>query len=244
MKGIYIITGTSRGIGAAVAARLLETGNRVVGISRSPSPLDGEPGYRSVRASVTDTDWIDPLFEAVRKELADSDVDMLCLLNNAAVVEPVHAIETCAADAIGQHVDVNLTAPIQLTARFMACFGDLDLRKKVVFMTSGAAHAAMPDMALYCTSKAGLAMFAQCVAREQAGRAKGYEIAQVSPGMVETHMQELARSQSPGTFRPSGMFRSAKASGAVQDPGSVAKKICEILAARTGMGESVSVTSW
>jgi len=244
MKGIYIITGTSRGIGAAVAARLLETGNCVFGISRTPSPLAGQDGYRELRGSVTDAHWIDPLFEAVRKELADSDVDMLCLLNNAAVVEPVHAIETCAADAIGQHVDVNLTAPIQLTARFMACFGDLDLRKKVVFMTSGAAHAAMPDMALYCTSKAGLAMFAQCVAKEQAGRAKGYEIAQVSPGMVETHMQELARSQSPETFRPSGMFRSAKASGAVQDPGSVAKKICEILAARTGMGESVSVTSW
>lgn len=244
MKGIYLVTGTSRGIGRAVAARLLETGNRVVGISRSPSPLDGEPGYRSVRASVTDTDWIDPLFAEVKDQLAEDGFDMLCLLNNAAVVEPVHAIETCDGDAIRRHVEVNMTAPVRLTARFMAFFGDLDLRRKVVFMTTGAAHSAMPDMAMYCTSKAGLAMFAQCVAREQEDRAGGYEIAQVSPGMVETHMQELARAQDPGDFRPSGMFRSAKAGGAVQDVESVAGKICEILEARTPMGESVSVTKW
>lgn len=244
MKGIYLITGTSRGIGRAVAERLLETGNRVVGISRSPSTLAGQDGYREVQASVTDADWVDPLFDEVGQQLADGGYDMLCLFNNAAIVEPVHAIETCAADAIRRHVEVNLTAPIQLTARFMAAFGELDLRKKVVFMTTGAAHTAMPDMAMYCTSKAGLAMFAQCAAREQEGQTRGFEIAQISPGMVETHMQELARAQDPGDFRPSGMFRSAKSSGAVQDVESVARKICEILEARTQMGESVSVTNW
>jgi benzil reductase ((S)-benzoin forming) len=244
MQGIYIITGTSRGIGAAVAAHLLQTGNRVIGISRSPSALAGTPGFHEVRASVTDAAWIGSTFGAVETMLSEHAVGMLCLFNNAAIVEPLGAIETCAADAIARHVAVNLTAPIQLTARFMAHFADLELRRKVVFMTSGAAHSAFPDMALYCTSKAGISMFSECVGSEQQGKANGFEVAAINPGMVETDMQETARGMDPDAFRPSDMFRGARASGVVRDVESAARTICAILEARTDMGKTVSVSEW
>lgn len=241
MKGIYIITGTSRGIGKSVAERLLDTGNRVVGISRSPSPLADASGYRHVQGSVTDADWIEPLFGEVKGWLGQGGYDLLCLFHNAAVVKPLHAIETCDADAIRQHVEVNLTAPIQLTARFMAYFADQDLRKKVAFMTSGAAETALPDMALYCTSKAGLSMFAACLGREQDGQAHGYESAAINPGMVETGMQKTARGMDAHDFRPLDMFRGARDKGIVQDPEAAARRICELLEARTEMGKTVSV---
>jgi benzil reductase ((S)-benzoin forming) len=244
MQGIYIITGTSRGIGKAVAANLLETGNRVYGIARTRSPLAGMRGFVEIRGSVTDTALLDPLFEAVGNQLADGDCDMLCLLNNAAVLEPMKSIEQCTMDEIRQHVDVNLTAPIVLAARFMACFGDLALRKKVVCMTSGAARMAIPDASLYCAVKAGISMFCECVGKEQEGRANGFEVAAISPGMVETDMQRTIRGKSAEEFRVRDQFRAAKASGAVQDLEAVAQKICTILAARTDMGKTVSVPEW
>ena len=246
MPSIYIITGTSRGIGCAVASRLLETGNRVFGVSRSPSPLAGERGFRAVQGSVTDPSWTGPLFEEVRGALADddADADMLCLLNNAAVLEPMGAIEHCQAQAIRQHIEVNLTAPIVLTAQFMAYFADLQLRRKVVHMTSGAAHRAIPDMSLYCTSKAGISMFGACVGSEQEGSEHAYEVAAISPGMVETDMQRDMRARSVEEFRPSEQFRAARDSGAVQDTATVARKICAILEARTQMGGTVRVADW
>lgn len=241
MKGIYIITGTSRGIGRAVAARLLETGHRVYGVSRTPSPLDGTHGFRAFQGSVTDTSVFEPLFEEVGALLDSEAFDFLCLLSNAAVLEPMKAIEHCTAEEIRQHVDVNLTAPIALTARFMAFFDERPLRKKVVHMTSGAATTPIPDMSLYCTVKAGISMFCECVGREQADRAHGFEIAAISPGMVETGMQQAMRAKSTEEFRPSEQFRAAKASGAVQDLDSVARRIADLLEARTDMGATVSV---
>lgn len=244
MKGLYIVTGTSRGIGLAVAIRLLETGNRVIGISRKPSPLTGKDGYRQIEASVTDRAWVEPLFKEVGQTLAGGGFDMLCLLSNAALVDPVGPVQGLDVEAVQRHIDVNLTAPIQLTARFMAHFGALELRKKIVHMTSGAAHHAMPDMAPYCVSKAGVSMFAACLAKEQEGAANGFEVVAISPGMVETDMQKNARAQSADTFRPLQMFRSAKADGVVQDTDTVARKICRILEATSALGETVKVPEW
>lgn len=244
MPSMYIITGTSRGIGLAVAGHLLASGHRVFGVSRTPSPLAGTDGFEDVRGDLTGTDWMDPLFARVRQALADGGFDLLCLLGNAAVLEPMGAIERCPSDAIRRHVDVNLTGPAVLTARFMSAFADLGLRRKVVHMTSGAAHRAIPDMSLYCATKAAVSMLCACVGAEQEGRDNGYEIAAISPGMVETDMQRDMRARSAEDFRPSEQFRAAKADGAVQDAGTVARTICAILEARTPMGGTVRVADW
>lgn len=244
MKGIYVITGTSRGIGAAVAARLLDTGNRVIGISRTPAALAGKPGYIDIQGSVTDMAWMEPMFARVEALLAAEPCDLLCLLNNAAMLEPIRAVETCEAYDIRQHIEVNLTAPIVLTARFMARFGALAMRKKVACMTSGAAHSAIPDMALYCTTKAGVSMFTACVGVEQEGRSHGFEAVAISPGMVETDMQKVARAKDADAFRAGDMFRHARASGTVKDADEVAATICRILQARTAMGGTEAVSAW
>ena len=244
MTSVYLITGTSRGIGLAVASRLLDTGHRVYGISRKASPLAGREGYRDILGSVTDSDWVEPLFKNVHEQLAHEPCDMLCLLNNAAVLEPMYPIERCPLDQIRRHVAINLTAPMLLTAQFMAAFGDLEGRKKVAFMTSGAATAAFPDAAPYCTVKAGISMFCACVGTEQEGRAHAFETVSIDPGMVETYMQKTIRAMSTADFRPSEMFREAKAGGVVQDPETVAHTICAILEARTDMGKTVSVADW
>ena len=244
MTGIYIITGTSRGIGKAVAEHLLKTGNRVYGISRSPSPIAGSPGFHQALGSMTDPELIESVFREVKDALAHERFDFLCLLSNAAVLDPLGAIETCAVGDIERHIQVNLAAPIMLTARFMALFADAVLRKKVVHMTSGAARTPIPDASLYCATKAGISMFCECVGAEQYGRQHGFEIAAISPGMVETDMQKTMRSKSAAEFRPSDRFRAARESGAVQDLETVARRIADILEAKTNMGQTVSVPDW
>lgn len=169
---------------------------------------------------------------------------MLCLLSNAAVLDPLGPVEKCSPADIEQHINVNLTAPIMLTARFMSFFGDLPLRKKVIHMTSGAAKRPIADASLYCTAKAGISMFCECIGNEQQGQPNGFEISAISPGMVETDMQKIMRSKSVEEFRPSDRFRAAKESGAVQELNIVARKIVGIIEAKTEPGQTVSVSDW
>ena len=79
-----------------------------------------------------------------------------CLINNASAVEPVGSIEKCPAAEIETHVKIGLVAPMLLTSMFIKRFADEKIRKKVVFISSGAAFTPLADESIYCSSKAGI----------------------------------------------------------------------------------------
>jgi 3-oxoacyl-[acyl-carrier protein] reductase len=75
-----LITGSSRGLGAALAEHYLESGDRVIGCSRSASPLTHER-YLHCAIDVTDSAAVDGLFRDLKRQFKTLDV----LINNAGI---------------------------------------------------------------------------------------------------------------------------------------------------------------
>ena len=240
-NGFYLITGTSRGIGAALAHKLLEEGNTVLGISRKPSVSFNSTKYHHLAFDLAETSQLDQIMDKVNQIVDDQNFDFVCLVNNASAYKPLGSIENCSASEIDSHVKIGLIAPMILISMFVHRFKDEEMRKKVVFISSGAAFTALPDQSIYCSSKAGLKMFAECVGLEQKNEAYGFEINSIGPGMVDTAMQQKIRSKSSDEFAMAGFFQQAFEDGKLQDPAEVAEGIYTLLASKNEQGKYVSV---
>lgn len=238
----FLITGTSRGIGEALAKKILTEGGTVLGVSRSKSDSIQSENYHHLSFDLTEILQIDSIIEKVNEVVDEQDFDFVCLVNNASATEPVGPIETCPSREIVSHVEIGVLAPMVLTSLFIQRFNDAKIRKKIAFISSGAAFTAMPDESVYCTSKAGLHMFAQSVGLEQENKANGFEIVSVGPGMVDTAMQKAVRSKSNDEFAMADFFNQAFKAGKLQDPTEVAGKIYKILENRYEQGKYVSVS--
>jgi len=239
--GLFLVTGTSRGIGAALARRLAREGHTILGVSRAaPEPLP--PGdYHHLSFDLTRTDRVGEVIGKAEELFDAGRFDFLCLVNNASATEPVGPVEHCAPEAIDAHMRIGLLAPMLLTSLFVKRFGGEPLRKKLAFISSGVAFRPLPDESVYCTAKAGLHMFAQCIGLEQKDREGGFEVVSIGPGMVDTDMQLTVRSKSSEEFAMADFFKQAHAEGKLQDPAAVAGKILAILQGRFEQGQYVSV---
>ena len=237
-NGFYLITGTSRGIGEALARKLLIQGHTVLGVSRNrPGELNSD-AYHHLTYDLMDSSEIETIMDMAVEIVDTRGFDFLCLVNNAAVVEPLKSIERAEASTIEDHLRIGLVTSVILTSAFMRRFSGHKIRKKVSFISSGAALRPMPDMSMYCSSKAALKMFAECIGLEQKDREHGFEVVSISPGMVETSMQQAVRT---GNYAMAGYFEQAYEDGKVQDRAEVAEKIAMILAQKYENGTFVSV---
>lgn len=241
-NGFFLITGTSRGIGEALAQKVLEKGNTVLGISRNRSGTLKSTKYFPLAFDLADTSRLSQIMQKVNEMVDNHSFDFVCLVNNASAIEPIKPIEKCPEVGIDSHVKIGLIAPMILTSMFIRKFSDYKIRKKVVFISSGAAFTAMPDDSIYCSSKAGINMFAQCVGLEQKNRENGFEVISIGPGMVDTPMQQAVRSKNSDEFAMVDFFKQAFEDGKLQEPGKVAEKIYTILGNKYEQGKYVSVS--
>jgi len=179
--------------------------------------------------------------EKVDEILGNQKFDFVCLVNNASAVEPIKSIEKCPSAEIDSHVRIGMIAPMILTSMFIRKFSDEKIRKKVVFISSGSAFTASPGDSIYCSSKAGIHMFAQCVGLEQKNSESGFEVISIGPGMVDTSMQQAIRLKSSDEYESSDFFRQAFKDGKLQKPENVAEKIYAILENKYEQGKYISV---
>jgi benzil reductase ((S)-benzoin forming) len=186
-KGCFIITGTSRGIGEAIAKMLLQNNQHVYGISRSHSTLTDYENYQHVTFDLGETDKIGRMLSEIMNQIfTNTDFHLICLVNSAAILEPLKAIEQADAAEIKGSINVNLIAPIVMASQFIERTKDFTIRRKIVNISSGSGTYPAADMSIYSTTKAGLNMFTRCIGVEQAGNENPVEIIAVDPGMVET----------------------------------------------------------
>lgn len=228
-NGFYLITGTSKGIGEAVAKVLLDRGNIVLGIARGHSDRLKSGNYYHLSYDLADTVHLNQIMEKVDEIVSAHSFDFICLLNNASASEPLGAIEKCPASEIESHIRIGLIVSMILTSMFIRRFINEKIRKKVVFISSGAAFQALPEDSVYNTTKAGLYMFSQCVALEQKDRVDGFEVISIRPGMVDTSMQLIARSKTSNEYAMADYCKQAYEKGELEDPNIVAQRISNIL---------------
>ena len=85
-------------------------------------------------------------------------------------------------------------------------------------------------------------MFAQCVGLEQKDKEYGFEMICIGPRMVDTSMQQTARSKSSDEYTMADFFKQAYEDGKLQKPNNVAEKIYTILGNKYEQGKYVSVS--
>ena len=172
-----LVTGGSRGIGAAIAQAFLDLGDDVAVTSRSGEAPDAALG---VRCDVTDPAQVDAAFSEV--EAAHGPVEVL--VANAGLTRDTLLLRM-SDDDWAAVLDTNLTGSFHVAKR--AAKGMLRMRRgRLVFISSVVGLLGSPGQVNYAASKAGLVGMARSLARELGSRSITANV--VAPGFVETDM--------------------------------------------------------
>ncbi len=172
-----LVTGASRGIGAAVVEALVREGLEVWAVARSVEPLKqlaARTGCWALPLDVTDT-------EALEATLGPLAVDVLVVnAGGIPAIEPLHRMGRHQLDAT---IDLNVKAAMH-TIRVLLP-GMVVRRCGHIFVVSSiSAHEPYPSMAVYAASKAALAMLVRCLRLDLVGT--GIRVTELAPGRVET----------------------------------------------------------
>jgi len=182
-----LITGASRGIGAAAARAFAAAGANVVLAARDRAAVEriaAEIGDAAVglACDVTDMAQVQAAVDLAVARFGALDV----LIGNAGVIEPIARLDAADAADWGRAIDINLKGVfhgMRAALPVMQAQG----RGTIITISSGAAHNPLEGWSGYCASKAGAAMLTSC-AHLEAGAA-GVRVMGLSPGTVATDMQ-------------------------------------------------------
>lgn len=216
---MYVITGTSRGIGRALAELLLEKGESVVGISRTNSL--SHANFTFIKCDLSDPGSIEKLAIPVSNMA-------ITLVNNAGILGEIGRISQLTKDTWTSVIQVNLLSVVQLTQKI---YNQTDKdRFTLVNISSGAANRAIPSWGAYCASKAALNMFSQNFFLEE--RELGYtpKVYAVAPGVIDTSMQEQIRNTSKNVFSGVDNFIALKENNELYSPLEAAERLLQLLA--------------
>lgn len=184
LRGAHVlITGGSRGIGAAMARRFAAAGASVSLVARSADAIEslaGELGGRAFPADLLAPEQVDGLVARVEAEAGPVDV----LVNNAGL-ESTRWLVHEPASTIRDVVRLNLEAPMVLTRSVLP--GMLQRgRGSLVFLSSLAGTSGFPGMSVYSGTKSGINNFVAALRLEL--RDSPVRTTVVAPGPVDTQM--------------------------------------------------------
>ena len=192
MQGrVVVITGASRGIGAAAAQVFADAGAKVALLARSGAEIEelaagiGADAL-ALRCDVADAASVANATAAVLARWGRIDV----LINNAGVIAPIARIIDADISEWGRAVDINLKGVfhgMRAVIPIMRQQGE----GTILTVSSGAAHNPLEGWSAYCASKAGAAMLTRAAHLEEAPA--GLRIMGLSPGTVATDMQVAIR---------------------------------------------------
>lgn len=191
-RPLTLVTGGSRGIGAAVVRRLASAGHDLVlgyrvdadAAQQVAEEAEGlGAAVRTVAADVTDPAEVDRLFAA-----GDGLGPLTGVVNNAGATLHVGDLADTPVEVIRQVVEVNLTAALFVARQAVRHLGD---GGALVNVSSGAATIGSPhEYVHYAAAKAGVDALTLGLAQEVAGR--GIRVNGVAPGIIRTDIHAAA----------------------------------------------------
>lgn len=189
---VALVTGASRGIGAAAALSLARRGFLPVLAVRDPAAASEAlscieaQGLRAlaVRCDVSDAGSVRESVDECLRMTGRLDA----LVNNAGQIDPIGILGDTDPEAWAAAVSVNLVGPYRMAHAALPALARSSAAS-IVNISTGAAHTPREGWSAYCSAKAGLAMLTQCLAREYPAVAT-YGL---QPGVVDTEMQVRIR---------------------------------------------------
>ena len=182
-----IITGASRGIGAAAGRVFAEQGACVSLLARDGAALAAladEIGANALPLACNVANFSE--VEAAVSKTCEVFGGVDVLINNAGMIDPIARLEEADPDAWARLIDVNVTGVFNGTRAVLPILKQRG-GGSIFTVSSGAAHRPLEGWSAYCTSKAGAAMFTRALDLEE--RENGIRAMGLSPGTVATQMQ-------------------------------------------------------
>lgn len=188
MQGkVVVITGASRGIGAAAVRAFAAAGARVAALARSETQVkelaaELGPDVMALGCDVADWASVQAAIGAVNARFGQIDV----LVNNAGVIDPIARLADADPTAWGQSIDINLKGVfhgMKAVLPQMRAQGS----GTIITVSSGAATNPLEGWSAYCAGKAGALMLTRAAHLEEGPN--GIRILGLSPGTVATDMQ-------------------------------------------------------
>ena len=224
---VALVTGASRGIGAAIAQELASRGYRVIGTATTDGgaekigqALSAHEGCRGVNLNVTDGAAVDALIDSIVK----NDGGLHVLVNNAGITRDTLAMRM-KDDDWDAVIDTNLKAVFRVSRTAIRPmmkqrFG------RIINITSVVGASGNPGQTNYAAAKAGVAGMTRALARELGSR--GITVNCVAPGFITTDMTaELPEEQK-------NALKSQIAMGDLGQPSDIAHAVAYLASAGAG----------
>lgn len=182
---IALVTGASRGIGRAIAEKLVKNGATVIGTATTEKGAEAISQYLGANGkgfllNVTDEKSIDSVIDAVKSQFGDIDI----LINNAGITRD-NLLMRMKENEWQDILDTNLTSVFRVSKALLRTM----MKKRygrIVTIGSVVGTMGNAGQANYSAAKAGLIGFSKSLAREVASR--GITVNVVAPGFIETDM--------------------------------------------------------
>ncbi|MFY4777014.1 (S)-benzoin forming benzil reductase [Metabacillus sp. RGM 3146] len=232
---VYIITGTSRGLGESIAEALLEENNHLICISRKANEkLENKAREKNAKFDYVEfdlmhTDEIEGLMENIFSLINLKHTDSIFLVNNAGMVQPVGPVGKTAAKDISMSAQINLIAPMILSSCFIRHTSSASIEKRIMNISSGAGRKPYFGWSSYCSGKAGLDHFTRVAAEETKDQQYGVKLISIAPGIIDTGMQQEIRSSSKEDFQLLDKFIDYKKNGDLASAAETADKLIRVL---------------
>ena len=229
-NGPYIVTGASKGIGREISLQLAAQGHPVIGLARSSEELKkvGEslaescPGSFSIACDLSLSSDI----QAAAEQIGEQFDWIAGIVHNAGTIFPINSMAGSDMSQWTHSIQANLIGVQDLTQRLMPLMGGSQ-QSRVTTISSGASLRPIQSWSAYCVSKAGLDMWAKCLAAE--GADANISAIAIAPGVVDTGMQSDIRSANPEQFPSHGDFVSLYTDGHLTQSKDVAEQLCPLI---------------
>jgi benzil reductase ((S)-benzoin forming) len=235
---LYIVTGTTRGLGAALAEHIArEPGNELIALARAPdAPV---PGGARLECDLADAAAVERAFDRIEQRVRGKRYEKAVLINNAGVVGPVGPLESLDGAALERNIAVNVVGPLILMRRFVHAMDGAAMIMRIVNISSGAGRRPIFGWSAYCAAKAALDMATRVVALEAQSRRRPVEAVSLAPGVIDTDMQAEVRGMPETQFMDVERFRAMKSEGTLRNADEVAADILRLEAEGRLVGDAV-----
>jgi NAD(P)-dependent dehydrogenase (short-subunit alcohol dehydrogenase family) len=179
-----LITGTSKGIGAALAMKYLEKGHKVFGISRiTNEKLNANDDFTFLSLDLSDFKQVEEKLPPFLQQAGNTDLVIL----NAGILNEIKDLKDTPIEEIKKVMDVNVWVNKLIID---ICCENLEKVGQVVAISSGAAVSGSRGWNAYSLSKAALNMLIDLYAKEHAT----IHFSAIAPGIIDTGMQDYISS--------------------------------------------------
>ena len=217
-NSVVMVSGASRGVGAATARWLAKAGAAVTLIARSVKALDSvanDVEQLGGAALVHEGDVSDAgACRAAVAKTRDRFGRLDAVVNNAGMVEPLASVSDSDVERWQYNIAVNLLGPFYLIRAAIA-----DLRPqngRIINVSSGAATISVENASAYCAAKAALNHFSRVLSDEE----PHLTVVAVRPGVVDTQMQDTIRKKGQGVMSTEQLayYQDLKTEGQLEKP--------------------------